>query len=281
MAGSANEVYVLTDNDYKGSLTDHHAVAWKSTDQGDTWEEILSQPDELNGESFLFAGDLREGETGIEAVVIIEERNSREEDGYVNRVYQVTEDSYTEYDMDEVYAQLGDQDHLWSVKYVNDHVIALAGTEEYLLYDIDTQKVIKSLPYSLDRGYLKIQDQLLLYGKEIYSCLNAETLEDQEPEEGLKEFVQMMYEKNDSQVLPPMYEWNDTIVCVTKAGIYEYADGEITQIRQLSDTVNGGRAFNGLLPFCKVRDDEYYVCTLGENGMVLWQIEGSREEMKE
>ena len=71
------------------------------------------------------------------------------------------------------------------------------------------------------------------------------------------------------------------MVCVTKAGIYEYADGEITQIRQLSDTVNGGRAFNGLLPFCKVRDDEYYVCTLGENGMVLWQIEGSREEMKE
>lgn len=50
-------------------MTDHHAVVWKSTDQGETWEEILSQPD-VNGESYLCAGDLREGETGAEAVVI-------------------------------------------------------------------------------------------------------------------------------------------------------------------------------------------------------------------
>lgn len=74
LAGDAGELYVLTDNDQQGVLTDHHAIAWKSVDQGDTWEEVLSWPGELNGEIALFAGDLREGETGIEAIVLVEEK---------------------------------------------------------------------------------------------------------------------------------------------------------------------------------------------------------------
>lgn len=281
LAGSTGEIYALTGNDYDGVLTDHHAVAWKSTDQGDTWEEILMQPDELYEESYLLAGDLREGEAGIEAVVIIEEKNNKAEERQVDRVYQIKIDSYVEYDMDEVYTQLGGQEHLWSVKYVNEHIIALVGIEECLLYDINTQKVVKNLPYDLTMGCLKTQDQFLLYGKEIYSCVNAETLEEQEPEEGLQEFVQTMYEKNQNEVLPPMTVWNDTVACVTKTGIYEYRAGEITQIRPLSGSAVGGHAFNGLLPICKTRDGEYYVCTFSDTGMSLWQIDGSKEEMKQ
>lgn len=272
LAGDAGGIYVLTDNDYEGALTDHHAIAWKSTDQGDTWEEVLSQPNGMNMEGYLFAGDLREGKTGIEAIVIMEEENDEAEEGCVNRVYRITADSYVEYDMDEVYAQLGGQEHLWSVKYVNDHIIALAGVEECLLYDVNTQKVVRNLPYDLTMGCLKTQNQFLLYGKEIYTCLDAETLEEQEPEEGLQEFVQMMYEKNNNEVLPPMAAWKDTVVCVTKAGIYEHKAGKINRIRQVSDTVNYGRVFNGLLPFCKTRDGEYYVCTFSGTGMSLWKL---------
>lgn len=272
LAGDAGGIYVLTDNDYDGALTDHHAIAWKSTDQGNTWEEVLSQPNGMNMEGYLIAGDLREGKTGIEAIVIMEEENDEAEEGCVNRVYRITADSYVEYDMDEVYAQLGGQENLWSVKYVNDHIIALAGMEDYLLYDVNTQKVVKNLPYDLTMGCLKTQNQFLLYGKEIYTCLDAETLEEQEPEEGLQEFVQMMYEKNNNEVLPPMAAWKDTVVCVTKAGIYEHKAGKINQIRQVSDTVNYGRVFNGLLPFCKTRDGEYYVCTFSGTGMSLWKL---------
>ena len=272
LAGDAGGIYVLTDNDYDGALTDHHAIAWKSTDQGNTWEEVLSQPNGMNIEGYLFAGDLREGKTGIEAIVIMEEENDEAEEGYVNRVYRITADSYVEYDMDEVSAQLGGQEHLWSVKYVNDHIIALAGVEECLLYDVNTQKVVRNLPYDLTMGCLKTQNQFLLYGKEIYTCLDAETLEEQEPEEGLQEFVQMMYEKNNNEVLPPMAVWKDTVVCITKAGIYEHKAGKINQIRQVSDTVNYGRVFNGLLPFCKTRDGEYYVCTFSGTGMSLWKL---------
>lgn len=280
LASDTGEIYVLTDNDYDGTLTDYHAVAWKSTDQGDTWESILFQPDELNEESGLLAGDLREGESGIEAIVIIEEKNDKAEDGYVNRVYQITADSYIEYDMNEVYTRLGDQNHLFNVKYVNDDIIALIGTEECLLYDVNTQKVVKSLSYDLTMGCLKTRDQFLLYGKEIYSCLNAETLEEQKPEEELQEFVQTMYEKNHNNVFPPMAAWNDTIVCVTNSGIYEYKDRATTQITQLSNVVNEGRAFNGMLPICKARDGKYYICTFSETGMSLWQIDGDKEEMK-
>lgn len=286
LAGDAGEIYALTDNDEKNELTDHHALVWKSMDQGDIWEEVLSQPDELKEDSGLFAGDLRKGEDGIEAIVIMMEReDDNAEGGYVNRVVQITADSCTEYDMDEVYTQLGGQDHLRDVKYVNDHSIALVGTEECLIYDIDSQKVIKNLPYNLRMGYLKTQDQFLLYGTEIYGCINAETLEEEEPEEGLQEFVQMMCKKNNAGTLdmlfPPMAAWKDTIVCVTKEAIYEYKDGEITQSKQLSSAVNNGHAFNGLLPFCKTGDGAYYVCTFdGAGGMSLWQIDGNKEEMK-
>lgn len=137
------------------------------------------------------------------------------------------------------------------------------------------------MPYNASReGWLKTRDQFLLYGDGIYICIDAETLKEQEPEEGLQEFVRMMYEKNTDGVLPPMAVWNDTVVCVTRSGIYEYQDGEITQIRRLSTAVTKGYAFNGLLPVCKTQDGEYYVCTFGDAGMDLWHIHGETEEMK-
>lgn len=277
LAGDNGEIYALTDNDAENELTDYHVVVWKSTDQGDTWESVLLQPDELKGEIYLSAGDLREGKDGIEAVVMLAEEEEKTEDGYyIWRVYQITEDSYVEYDMDEVYAEFGND--LFNVKYVNDDTIALIGGERCLLYDVNKQKVIKSLPYDWTMGCLKTQDQFLLYGKEIYSCLDAETMEEQEPEEGLQEFVQTMYEKNFNDVFPPMQAWKDTIVCMTKSGIYEYKDGETTYIRQLSSKVS--KVFNGLLPICKVRDGEYYIAVFSGTGMSLWQIDGDKEEMK-
>lgn len=182
--------------------------------------------------------------------------------------------------MDEVYTQLGGQDSLRNMNYVNEHIIALIGTDDCLLYDTNTEKVVKSLPYDPSKGWLQTKDQFLLYGKEIYSCIDAETLEEEESEGGLQEFVQTMYEKNNNDVLPPMAVWNDTVVCVTRSGIYEYKDGETTQIRRLSAAATKGYAFNGLLPMCKTQDGEYYVCTFGDTGMYLWHINGSNEEMK-
>lgn len=281
LAGDSGELYALTDNDYEGSLTDHQAIAWKSTDKGDTWEEVLVLPDELEGETVLYAGGLREGESGLEAVVLVEERDDKAEYGYVNRVYQITADSYTEYDMEEVYAQLGDQDALWNMCYVNGRIIALFGTEDCLLYDTDMQKIVKRLPYNAAKeGWLNAGDQFLLYGDGIYTCIDAETLKEREPEEGLEEFVRLMYEKNTDGVLPPMDVWNDTVVSVTRSGIYEYQDGETTQIRRLSTAVTKGYALNGVLPMCKTQDGEYYVCTGGAAGMNLWHIEGGKEELK-
>lgn len=280
LAGDAGELYALTDSDYDGALTDYHAIVWKSTDQGDTWEAVLSQPDELNDESYLLAGDLWEEKSGIEATVIIQENDLKEEGIYTNRVYRVTADSYVEYDMDEVYALIGGQDHLFNVKYVNDCTIALVAGEKCLLYNTKTQKVEKELPYDLTMGCLLTQDQFLIYGREIYSCIDVNSLGDQEPEAGLQEFVQMMYEKNNREVFPPMQAQGDTVVCVTKMGIYEYQDGEITQIRQLSAKVNGVRTFNGLLPVCKGQEGEYYICTFFGSGMAIWQIDSEKEEMK-
>lgn len=276
LAGDAGEVYVITNNETVISpLTDRYIAAWKSGDRGDTWEEVLALPKELKEGSSLIAGDLRKGEDGIEALSLISEPDPKAEDGYVNRVYRIAADSCEEYDMREVYERLGDQNHLFNVKYVNSRTIALIGTKQCLLYDVGTQKVIKSLPYDLTMGCLRTQDQFLLYGKEIYSCLDAETLTEQEPETGLQEFVQTMYAKNGSDVFPPMQAQNDTVVCATGAGIYEFRNGETIQTEPASAILNAGRTFNGLMPVCKAGEGEYYAVTMEESGASLWLIDSS------
>ena len=279
LAGDSGEIYALTDNDYYGELTEENTIVWKSTDQCDTWESVLCQPDNLNEESSLFAGDLREGPSGIEAVVMIQEDDPNGNGSYTNRVYQVSADSFAEYNMDEVYALLGSQDHLFNVKYVNDHVIALIAAETCLLYDTGTQEIIKELPYDLTMGCLLTQDQFLILGKEICTCLNADTLEEQSPDPGLQEFVRSMCANNG--VFPPMQAQGDTIICVTATGIYEYCAGETKQIRQLSSAAAfGDYALNGLLPVCRGQENEYYVCIFGDAGMNLWKIDSNTEEMK-
>ena len=89
-----------------------------------------------------------------------------------------------------------------------------------------------------------------------------------------------MFEKNNKEVMPPMTVWNDTIASVTKSGIYEYKAGEITQFKQLSDVVHDGKSFNGLWPICKTADGLYYLCTIRDIEMSLWEIDGDKEELK-
>lgn len=278
LAGDAGEIYALTSEDSDSTLTDRHAIVWRSTDQCDTWESVLYLPDDLNEGSSLTAGDLRNDVSGIEAAVIIDEPDTG--GGYTTRIYQLTAETCTEYRMDDIYAHIGEQDYVFQIKYVNDHTIALAATETCLLYDTDTQKVVKELPWQLDSGTLNsglllTPEQFVIYGEEIYTCLDAETLEDQEPEEGLQEFVRTMYAKNERGGFPPMQTQGDTILCATRSGIYEYRDGKTTQTRFLA-----GHEFSGLLPICRGQDGEYYICAFGDTGMILWQIDEDKEEIK-
>ena len=112
---------------------------------------------------------------------------------------------------------------MWNLNIVNDHVISLASGEQCVLYDTDKQEVLKSLTYDpLYRGISAYAEQFLVYGQEIVYCLNAESLEEEEAEEGLKKFVSDMFKENDSSVMPPMYTDNDTVVCAVAEAVYEY-----------------------------------------------------------
>ena len=92
---------------------------------------------------------------------------------------------------------------MWNISFVNEHVISLAGGEECVLYDTDEQKIVKSLSYdSYTVGFLSMPKQFLVYGKEVAYCLNADTLEEQEADKSLQEFVASMYEKNGDTVFP-------------------------------------------------------------------------------
>ena len=270
-------IYAMTDSDHDHDLTDQQVIVWRSTDQADSWESVFTLPDTLSANSELLAGDLRTGADGIEAVVIIDEGLPDASGSYLQRVYRITSDSCTEYRMDEVYDRIGSP---FSIKYVNDHTIALLSSEACLLYDTDTMEIVKELPYDLTMICLLTRDQFLIYGREIYTCLDADSLQEQTPEAGLQQFIETMYAANNGEVAPPMQAQGDAVICATKSGLYEYRAGETRQIRQLSEAVFGGYAVNGLLPVCKAGEGEYYVCTLQDNGMVIWQISADAEEMK-
>lgn len=198
MADDTGDIFAFTDNVSEGVLQDARVIVWKSSDQGKTWEELLYQPEALKDGSELQAGALRAGKEGIEAFAVFSEHTDDTMEEYAHRLYRITENSCDELEASEVFGQLGDG-VLWNISFVNEHIISLAGGEQCVLYDIDKQKAVKSLSYdSYTVAFLSMQEQFLVYGKEIVYCLDAETLEEQEAEKSLQEFIAAMFAKNDS-----------------------------------------------------------------------------------
>ncbi|EOS46215.1 MAG: carbohydrate ABC transporter substrate-binding protein [Lachnospiraceae bacterium] len=280
-ADDAGVIYALTDNASESVLKDANVIAWKSSNQGNTWEELLYQPDTLQEGSELEAGALRASEGGIEAFAIFSEHADEAGEEHARRLYRITENSCDELEASEAFNQLGDE-ALWNVSFVNGHVISIAGGEQCVLYDIDQQKAVKNLSYdSFAAAFLSMQEQFLVYGKEIVYCLDAETLEEQEPEKSLQEFVAAMYEKNDGVVFPPMDVYKDTVVCATTEAIYEYREGKTVQALSIPDIVNLGQSFNGMLPLCKGKGNAYYVGVFASGKMNLQQIVEDKETEKD
>lgn len=281
MADDTGDIFALTDNASKSALKDARVIAWKSSDQGNTWEELLYQPEALKDDSELEAGALRTGKEGIEAFAVFSEHMDGAEEEHAHRFYRITENSCDELEASEAFNQLGDE-ALWNVSFVNGHVISIAGGEQCVLYDIDQQKAVKNLSYdSFAAAFLSMQEQFLVYGKEIVYCLDAETLEEQEPEKSLQEFVTAMYEKNDGVVFPPMDVYKDTVVCATTEAIYEYREGKTVQALSIPDIVNLGKSFNGMLPMCKGKGNAYYVGVFASGKMNLQQIVEDKETEKD
>ena len=162
---------------------------------------------------------------------------------------------------------------------MNDHVLSIAGIDKCVLYDITQQKELKSLSYDYGRaGFLSMKDQFILYCDEIKYCLNADTLEEQEPEDGLEQFVEDMWEANAREVFAPMKAWNDTVVCVTRKAIYEYRDGRTVNVLSVPKTVHRGNSFNGMLPVCKGHQNTYYLSVFSAGNTTLWRMEPDLEK---
>ena len=102
---------------------------------------------------------------------------------------RVTEKKSEELNVGDLFTKIGG--YAWNISMVNDHVVSVAGTEQCVLYDTEQQKPLKTLSYDYcSAGFFSVKDQFIVYGNEIKYCLNKETLEEQEPEAGLKKFVQ-------------------------------------------------------------------------------------------
>ncbi len=269
------EVYALTDGTSEEG-TDP-VLVWKSTDQGENWEKVIKLPDTIYAGSFISAGALQEEEDKLNAYVVVSDSDDSTSDSGGNRLLWITEKGSEELNAGEVFEEIGGS--VWRISVVNDHVLSIAGIDKCVLYDITQQKELKSLSYDYGRaGFLSMKDQFIVYCDEIKYCLNAETLEEQEPEDGLEQFVEDMWEANDRDVFAPMKAWNDTVVCVTTKAIYEYRDGRTVKALSVPDTVHGGTSFNGMSPICKGSQNTYYLSALSAGETTLWRIEPDPEK---
>ena len=272
----AGEVYALTDGTSEDG-TDP-VLVWKSTDQGKNWEEVIKLPDTISTESYISTGALQVEKDDLSAfVVVVSDPEDGASDSGGSRLLRITENDSEELNAGEVFEKLGGS--VWKITVVNAHVLSIAGIDKCVLYDITQQKELKSLSYDYGRaGFLSMKDQFIVYCDEIKYCLNAETLEEQEPEDGLEQFVEDMWEANDRDVFAPMKAWNDTVVCVTTKAIYEYRDGKTVNALSVPDTVHGGTSFNGMFPICKGSQNTYYLSALSAGETTLWRMEPDPEK---
>ena len=269
------EVYALTDGTSEDG-TDP-VLVWKSTDQGENWEEVIKLPDTISEESYISTGVLQEEKDNLSAFVVVSDPEDSTSDSGVSRLLRITEKGSEELNAGDVFEKLGGS--VWKITVVNDHVLSIAGIDKCVLYDITQQKELKSLSYDYGRaGFLSMKDQFIVYCDEIKYCLNAETLEKQEPEDGLEQFVEDMWEANAREVFAPMKAWNDTVVCVTRKAIYEYRDGRTVNVLSVPKTVHRGNSFNGMLPVCKGHQNTYYLSVFLAGNTTLWRMEPDLEK---
>lgn len=276
LAADTGDIFAFADNFSEGDFKDEPVIVWKSSDRGDTWEELLHQPEALPDGFALRAGAMRIGKDGLEAFAVFSEDAGETMDGNVSRLFRITETSCEELEAGEVCKQLSGG--VWNISFVNGHIISLAGGEQCVLYDTEKQKAIKSLsydPYSV--GFLSMPNQFIVYGKEIVYCLDAETLEEQYADKGLQEFVATMYQKNGDTVLPPMNTYKGTVICVTAEAVYEYREGKTIQTLSVPDMLNGGNCFNGMCPICRGQDNAYYVSGFAAKETKLWRLEADQK----
>ena len=186
----AGEVYALTDGTSEDG-TDP-VLVWKSTDQGENWEEAIKLPDTISTESYISTGALQVEKDDLSAfVVVVSDPEDGASDSGGSRLLRITENDSEELNAGEVFEKLGGS--VWKITVVNAHVLSIAGIDKCVLYDITQQKELKSLSYDYGRaGFLSMKDQFIVYCDEIKYCLNAETLEEQEPEDVWKQFVEDM-----------------------------------------------------------------------------------------
>lgn len=275
---SQGDLYILTDGEAEDS--DESGIIWKSTDRGETWEAAFEQPAEVSQDAYPIAGVLHENESGVEAFVVISDTAEDDENATQNRLFQITQKNTVELETGDVFEQL--DGNVWDVAVVNDHVLSFAGSEQCVLYDTDAQSVVKSLDYDYySAGMLSMKDQFIIYGDEIKYCLDADTLEDTEPSENLSAFIKNMWEKNDSEVFPPMDSYDDAIICMTSDAVYEFRDDREVNVISIPDTVHGGACFNGMFPVCKGSQNTYYLSTFSASETTLWRLEPSEENETE
>ncbi len=95
-------------------------------------------------------------------------------------------------------------------------------------------------------------------------------LEEQEPEEGLKKFVEDMWEANHREVFAPMKAWNSMRYT---NGNLRIPDGKTVTALSIPDTIHGKTSFNGVMPVCKGSQNNYYLSVNSTGEITLWRIE--------
>ena len=98
----AGEVYALTDGTSEDG-TDP-VLVWKSTDQGENWEEAIKLPDTISTESYISTGALQVEKDDLSVFVVVSDLEDGTSDSGGSRLLRITEKGSEEMKAGEVAA---------------------------------------------------------------------------------------------------------------------------------------------------------------------------------
>ena len=117
LSSETGDIYALTDGEAENG--EKPVFVWKSSDQGENWEDEMQLPDTLPEDSYLLAGTLQESTDGLEAFVIVSDPENSESDAGGCHLMRVTEKKSEELNVGDLFTKIGG--YAWNISMVNDH----------------------------------------------------------------------------------------------------------------------------------------------------------------
>jgi len=262
-----NELFILTDSDERGLLTDHQAILWTSTDQGATWTDSISIPQEL--EDYIMVDGIISADGKL--VVALQksigydtEQEAEEAEAEPIQYYLIDRDGNVHELLIDINLEIVIQ-----MTFVSDGQFVIADDTTSYLCDLESESVIQTYEYSQDVGALfdivrLPDDKFALCGMDatkFYECANGAECE---VADSLKSFLEEGGSNSDNSLKTLLEDDILYSVNATEIKSYSFESEQIRTVMEFTEKMLKGQdaALLYFTSLSKDKEDNFYVSFL-------------------